>query len=1097
MNNFYLKLMLLFAVIFAGNINAQITTSAISGNVKDDKGIAIPFATVVAIHTPTGSNYVSTTRDDGSFSINGMKVGGPYTVKALMTGFQPIAEENIILQLAIPYKLKLVMKSTSTELQEVLIISKSENKLMSSDNKGTSTNIGKRTLESLPTLSRSITDFTKLTPQSNGTSFGGQDNRLNNLSIDGSTFNNNFGLQALPGSQTNSTPISLDAIEEIQVNLSPYNLRERDFTGAGINAVTRSGTNDFSGSAFFNTRNRNFVGKKADTTDVSKSISSFDVKQFGFRLGGPIIKNKLFFFVNGEGERRSDPGTTFFARNANNVSENNITSVQQSDLDGLSSYLKDKYNYDPGKYQDYNLNTYSNKLLAKIDWNISDKHKFSVRYSYLRSSRDVPVSNSGSSGGRRDNLLSMSFQNSNYVINNDINSIVAELNSNFTSKFSNNIIIGYTGNRDYRLIKGTPFPLVDIKDKKNGNNYITFGTELFTPNNRLNSDNLQFQNNSSIELKGGNSLSFGINYERFSFVNTFTPTIYGQYSYNNLSEFYLSSNSYLNNTTDTVKKNYNLTYSNIDDGKLWSADLKANTAGAYIQNNWSPTEYFNLNYGVRIDVPFFSSKGAQNDSVSKYNFKDGSNDAYKISTSSLPSIKNNVLVNPRIGFNWDVYHNKSFVLRGGTGLFSGRPPFVWIANQFGNNGVQSGSISSILGNSGNPSSTNPIYPFNPDVSANIPKNLTPNTPARSYNIAATDPNFKYPQLWKGNVAIDKKIIWNVIGTFEMNASKGINDVYYINANVGSVKDSLKGIDNRPKYSINRINSKISDATVLKNKNGSFAYNFTFKLERPIINGLGAMVAYNFAVSKDYISAGSIAFNSWRDNVSVNGNNFVDLAYSNNDQRHRIISNVSYRKEFSKIFAFSVNLFTESRNQGRFSYTYTGDINGDGNSTANDLMYIPKEGETQFISIPATPSSPAFSIQQQNDAFEAYIKQDPYLSANRGKYAERNGAILPWVTRFDLSTMVEFFIKTGAEKNKRHTLQLRADMFNVGNFISSKWGVGDIVNRQQILKYENAVGGVPKFTMNRNSSGSLDYKTTRKSAFLNDVWQAQFGVRYYF
>jgi hypothetical protein len=988
------------------------------------------------------------------------------------------------------------------------VISKSENKLLSSDNRGTSTNVGRKTIESLPTLSRSITDFTKLTPQSNGTSFAGQDNRLNNLSIDGSIFNNNFGLQALPGSQTNSTPISLDAIEEIQINVSPYSLRERDFTGAGINAITRSGTNDFSGSIFFNNRNQSLIGTKADTTKLK--INDFNVNQFGFRLGGPIIKNKLFFFVNFEGERRNDPGVTFFANDANGVTDNNETRVSKADLDNLSSFLKDKFNYDAGKYQDYDLQTFSNKALAKIDWNINDKHKLSSRFSYLRSSREVPVSNSGTFARdvRRDDAFAMTFQNSNYLINNDIYSFVTELNSSLSSKISNNLILGYTANRDYREEKSSPFPLVDIL--QGGRSYITFGSEPFTPNNKLNTDNLQLQDNLSISLRKGHELTLGVNFDQFKFLNVFTPNIHGQYVFNNLNDFYLSANANLAGQLDTVKKaRYVLGYSTLPDRGVWNAEFTANQIGGYIQDQWQVTDNFSLIYGVRVDAPFFSSKGLENDSVAKYNFKDSEQGDYKISTSKLPGLQ--VLINPRAGFNWDVRGNKSLVLRGGTGLFSGRPAFVWISNQLSNNGVQSGEIR--IDNSSQ-------YAFNPSVTANIPANVT--APAPSYAVAFTDPNFKYPRLWKGNLAVDAKLVWNIIGTVEFNASRGINDLNYINANLEAPKTTtFSGPDGRPVFpgmqnngtllagtpynNATRINDRVTSAVVLNNTSGSNAFNITAKLERPNIKGFAAMVAYNFAQAKDFISAGSIAFTSWSTNLTVNGNNRPDLAFSNNDQRHRFIFNVGYRKEFSKVFAFSVNLFGESRSQGRYSFVYSNDFNGDG-IAGNDLIYIPTAEQVNFAQYTdnngttnTTADDITYTVQQQKDAFEKFVNSDSYLKSHRGQYMERNGGLLNRITRLDFSAMTEFFIKTGVEggKQTRHTLQFRCDIFNIGNMIRSKWGVGDILNNTAILRYDKLdANGVPLYRMT-TVNRSLDYAPTRKSAFISDVWQLQLGVRYYF
>ncbi len=1078
---------------------AQVTTGGLTGRITGTDKKGLDGATIEAVHEPSGTRYRTASLKDGNFAIPGMRIGGPYTIVVSHVGMKPETYTEVYLQLGTPVKLDITLTDANQALQEVVVAAtgRRNSRLISADRQGTSTNISRRTLESLPTLSRSLTDFTKLTPQSSGTSFAGMDNRFNNLTIDGSIFNNSFGLQALPGSQTNSTPISLDAIEEIQVNLAPYSVKEAGFTGAGINAVTKSGTNTFHGSVFYNQRSESYVGKDAGKTKIQ--VASFDVKQFGFRVGGPIIKNKLFFFINGEAERRNDPGVSFVANDGNTTTDANETRVKASDLDALSSYLQSKFNYSTGAYQGYKMKTYSNKALARIDWNINDVHKFSFRFNYLRSYRDVPVSNSGGFNGRRDNLFGMAYSNSNYVINNDIYSAIAEINSHFSNRMSNNIIFGYTANRDYRSSNSSVFPLVDILD--GGRNYITFGYEPFTPNNTLNTDTWQFQDNLQL-FRRKHTYSMGVNFEAFKFFNSFTPTLYGQYVFKSLADFYTSANAYLANpsmTTNPVQlQQYALTYSAQEGGSLWAATTKAYQAGAYIQDEFSPFKNFNLTYGARIDIPFFANTGIRNDSVLSYAFKDEEGKYLQLSTAKLPGAK--LLFNPRIGFNWDVDGKKKTQIRGGAGLFSGRPAFVWISNQMGNNGVQSGSIST---------QNTTAYAFNPDPNRWIPTTIT--RPAPSYNIAVTDKDFKFPQIFRTNLAIDRQLPWGIIASAEFIYTKFINNVAYINANLREATARFEGADTRPKFpgfglsgtaqnNASRINPKITDATVMKNTDGGYTGNFTLKLERPFRKNFGWLVAYNRGFAKDMISAGSIAFSSWRDNITVNGNNHPDLAYSNNDLQNRFIANITYRVEWLKRLGTTFSLFYESRTQGRYSYIYSGDFNGDLIS-GNDLLYVPKNAAETFFETwtdnngtAVTSDDITFTPEQQQAAYWEYIQQDEYLSKRTGRYAERNGAILPMISRFDLSISQEISQRFN---NQKHSLQLRMDIFNFGNLLSKRSGVGDVVNNNALLAARGLnAQGYPIFRMN-TVNRSLNYATTRKSASLGDVWQMQLGLRYTF
>ncbi|MFN7262117.1 MAG: carboxypeptidase regulatory-like domain-containing protein [Cyclobacteriaceae bacterium] len=1095
--NLLLTLALLLSATM-GLMAQGVTTATISGKVTGTKtmvnaeqrattdGEVLPGANVVAVHIPSGTTYGSSSRSDGRFTLPGLRIGGPYKVSVSFVGYQEYVLEGLNLSLGQNFALNPKLIETGTELQEILV---STNPLLNDERTGAGTNIGIGTISAMPTISRDISDFTRLTPQSNGRSFSGADSRFNNLTIDGSIFNNSFGLSDVPGGQTNSTPISLDAIQEVQVNIAPFDVRQGGFTGAGVNAVTRSGTNEFSGSVFFNTRSEKLVGDKAK--DQAVVTQDFNVKQQGFRVGGPIIKDKLFFFINGEQERREDPATSFVAlRPGVNDGAANVSRVLASDLDALSSYLINNFGYNPGAYENYSLATRSDKALIRLDYNMSQKSKFSIRYNYLKSSRDVLTSNSGSFNDRRDNGFAMNFQNSNYVINNDINSIIAEYNF-LGNRFSNNIIAGFTANRDYRSSLGGIFPLVDIL--QGGRNYTNFGFEPFTPNNVLNTDTWQFQDNFTY-YAGKHTLTAGVNFESFKFDNTFTPTYYGQFVYNSLQDFYNDTDA--DNTNNPTLRRYQLTYSNLQNSALPTATTKASQLGFYVQDEFQASTNFRLTAGLRVDVPSFANtQPLENTQVTGLNFKDENGGPVKLNTAELP--KTQALISPRIGFNWDVLGDRSMQVRGGTGVFSGRPAFVWISNQMSNNGILTGSLRA--------DNTTGTYPFSADVTAyNLPPN--PGQPAASYNIAVSDRDFRFPQTWKTNIAIDKQLPYGIVGTAEFIYNKEVNNVMYINANLEPASGTLTGADNRPTYpgfglsgtaqnNASRVSDNITDAILLKNTNEGRGYSATVKLERPTSKGLYTMVAYNYGNTRDLMSAGSIAFSSWRDNFTLNGNNRPDLAFSNNDLRHRIIAALSYRKEYGGHFASQLSLVAEARNQGRFTYRVNGDVNGD-QIFSNDLMYVPRDASEmnfQNYTITVAGNPVTFTAADQSAAFEAYINQDEYLSSRRGQYTQRNGVLMPWVTTMDLTFVQDFFVNV---KGKRNTIQLRADIFNFGNLISSSWGVSDRIVNSSPLEYRGLTAGVPQYRFSA-VNGALPTSTYTTRTTLNDVWQMQVGIRYIF
>ncbi len=1087
------------------NLNAQVTTSSMVGLITDENKEPLIGATVIAVHQPSGTRYGTVTNLDGRFGIPNMRIGGPYQVTVSYVGFNEQVRDNIFLSLGVAANVNVALQSSAIELSGVEVVAL-RNDVFSSDRTGAATNVTSQQLNSFPTLSRRLSDFTRLTPQaSGGGTFGGVDNRLNNITVDGSLFNNSFGLAGEPGGRTNTAPISLDAIEEVQINIAPYDVRQSGFVGAGVNAVTRSGTNDFSGSVFWTWQNENLTGTQADTTRFSlrRETRPFDNRQIGFRLGGPIIKNKLFFFVNGEFEKNETP-FLLQANNGNDPVGGNTTRVLRSDLERVSNFLRDNFNYETGPFDGYNRELIGNKLLAKIDWNISDAHKLSVRYTNLDSEADVLISGSSSLGfGNRAGTQALSYQNSNYIQFEKIQSVIAELNSVFNGKVSNNLIVGYTSQNENRGSRGSFFPLIEIQ--QGGQTYISAGFEPFTPANQLEYDTYQLINNTSIYLKN-HTVTAGLSVERLEFKNVFFPGSQGVFVYNNIDDFFTDLNGFKDNpnrTTSPVSlRRFQYRYAN------GSLDLPINStlgvpepvqptkvwyAGIYLQDAWTVSEKFNLTAGLRMDIPIFDETGFENPAVAAQTFLDG----LRVSTAKLPDAK--PLWSPRLGFNFDVMGDKSLQIRGGTGIFTGRPAFVWISNQIGNNGILTGFEQ--IDNT----NTRPFTPTPIQFIAN------PNATPTSYELALTDPNFKFPQVWRNNLAVDKKLPWNMVATVEFLYSQDINGISYLNINEEPATRNFTGPDTRPRYAASgltgaaannaiRINDNIVNAIYLNNQNQGRNMNFSVSLDKRFSGGLFTRVAYNFGSAENLVDPGSIAAGSWNNIASVNGNNRPDLSFSNNDQRHRVLGALAYTINYGNTAggATTISLFVNGATQGRFSFNYNQDMNGDGVNN-NDLIYVPNSAN-ELTFLPLTTGGVTFTPAQQAAAFDAYINQDKYLSSRRGQYAERNGALLPWLWVADFSVAQDVSIKIGG---KRNAFQFRADILNLTNMINSKWGVRDVIlaNARPLTFAGVTPEGVPQYRMTTTGSGTtlrlLD-ETTIKGASPNvDIWRAQLSVRYIF
>ncbi len=1082
---------LLFAVLLLGTmfqLQAQVTTSMIRGRVLDEAGAPLPGASVEAVHVPSGTEYGTTTLANGTYSIPGMRVGGPYKIVISFLGFETHTTEGLSLALGVATDVNIMLKEQSLSLGEVVVTGVND-PYFGSDRTGAATAVSRKNLETMPTISRRIGDFTRLTPQSSGNSFAGQDNRLNNITVDGSYFNNSFGLAGQPGERTGVSPISLDAIDQIQVSVAPYDVRQGNFVGASVNTVTKSGTNEFSGSAYYFLRHENLVGRKAKETNFNQGKFSYD--QIGFTLGGPIIKNKLFFFASYEQEDLTEPGTTFTANTGSQTVGGNTTRVLASDLDALSGFLNDRFGYQTGPYQGYDNATEARKFLVKLDYNLNKTNKISLRYNHLDSNADVLLSNSSSLGfgNRRSNLTGLNFLNSNYRVLENIRSLVGEWNSTLGANMSNNLIIGYTFQDESREALGTVFPMVDIL--KEGTVYTTFGFEPFTPNNELRYKSLQLQNNFTI-YRQNHTITLGLSAERYESENVFFPGSQSAYVYNSLEDFYTDANDYLANpnrlTSPITLNRFQVRWSNVPGQEKPIQPLEVFYAGIYGQDVWNVTDKFNITAGLRIDVPFFGNTALKNAEVEEFNFRDETGATVKYATDVLP--KSNLLWSPRLGFNYDLNGNKRTQIRGGSGIFTSRPAYVWISNQVGNNGILTGFERV--------DNTN-TRPFNPDIDTYKPTNVNGN-PAANYELALTDESFKFPQIWRTNVAIDQKLPWDMVGTLEFIYNQDVNGIYYINANLRETTDKFSGPDDRIRWiGSNRINSKIDNAVVLKNQNVGSSYNFAATIEKPFAKNFFFKVGYAYGLSQNTIDPGSVAFGSWNNNQHFGDPNNPGVGFSSNFQGNRVFSALTYKAFYANdAGATTFSLFFDGFTPGVGSYVFSGDLNGDG-GTSNDLIYIPATREEMNFQ-EYTASGKTFTIEQQRDAFEAFINQDKYLSANRGSYAERGGVILPMVYRLDLSIAHDFYINISG---KRNAFQVRLDVLNFTNMISPNWGVSQRLNTTTPLIVPTTAQGGPADANGRpqyrmqNIGGELVTKSFIDNAFVGDVYRIQLGVRYTF
>ena len=1123
------KLLLTFSLVVVATLGAlaQITTAGISGRVvgaSATKEEALPGATIVATHVPSGTTYGTATVADGRYTIPGMRVGGPYTIKISFVGYKEEVLENVSLNLGVIATLDVKLVEEGTQLEEVVITS-DRNDIFSSDRTGASASYGTSMINSVPTIGRTINDVVKYNAFSNGSSFAGQDSRFNNFTIDGSVFNNGFGLgsAAQAGGRTGTTPVSLDSFDEIQLNVAPFDVRQSGFAGASINAVTRSGTNQVQGSVYTLFRNTNMVGRNAADALVSPITVNENTK--GFRIGAPIIKNKLFIFGNYEQFASSLPAETYSLNRGQSGS--NVSRVTEADMIDVTNFIQQKLGWDPGALDGFNNKTSSKKGLVRLDYNINQNHKLAVRFSTHDSQSDQLISGSNSSntagfGNRTNSQTAMSPQNTGYVIKDNTRSGAVELNSNFGSKIANKLIGTYNFQNEDRKYKSPLFPTIEIQDAgtfNTGSTYISLGMDPFTPSNKLRYSTLNITDNLTY-FAGDHTLTAGIAVEKFKSDNLFFPSSNGVYVYRNIADFKTAVNDYIANPTATTSPvpvlRYNLRYSLLPNGVDPWQTLKTSTYSFYVQDEWQVTEKFKVTAGLRGDVFAYDKKTAENfynPVVGALTFQDEHGNNYGVNTGAFPKTK--VLLSPRLGFNYDVNGNKILQIRGGTGIFVSRIPQVLVSNQLGNNGVNTALISG--GGASGPAST--AYPFRVSP-ADLPAAVKPDPSAVNGNLAAlppyvvnaTDAGLKYPSLWKTNVAVDYKLPFGVIATGEVIYNKVINGLRYIDANLKAPTATFTGDDTRdqfPAYGGNGAtqtspvnvarfyNTAVTNVFVLKNTHTGSAYTLTAKVEKPASKGIGGMVAYTYGLARDVQSVGSTVQANM---PTVYGQNYLVQSYADNDLRHRVIGYANFRIPSGDEARGGMSMITiglNAQSGAKYSYVYSNDLNGDGQT--NDLIYVPKSA-SEMTFLPLTVGTKTFTPADQQAAYDAYIDNNPYLKTRRGQYAERNGGFSPWQTRIDVTFVREFYIRSFGQK---HTFQLRADVLNFMNLLSPKWGNGWTApganfNLISPISVANGGNNSPAYrlaTQVVNGQTVLIQDSFLKGSSIGNLWTAQIGLRY--
>ena len=1039
------------------------TTSSINGAVTDaNSGEPLLGASVIAVQNATGTKYGAATDLDGNFRISNMRVsGGSYTVTISYVGYTDYIDENVNLNLGQTKRLNIGLSQDSV-LEEVVIAM--PNSTFDGNKTGSETTIGKRQMANLPTTSRSVADFIRITPQaqiSEGTdgfsiSLAGQNNRFNAIYVDGAVSNDVFGLagSGTNGGQTGVSPFSVDAIESFQVAIAPFDVRIAGFTGGAINAITRSGTNNFQGSAYYFYRNESLAGKTppdlVSDGESRERLNEFSAKTYGIRLGGPIIKDKLFFFANYE--RQDDVTPQPF-----NISNYNGDS-SAADLEQLRQTVLSNYGYDMGVYNQNDFTLESDKFTVKFDYNLDDNNKLSLKHSYTKAV-NLEARSSGS--------FDIGFLNGSESFISTTNSTALELSSNIGSKYANNLVIGYTRVRDDRDPAGNPFPSVDIED---GVGDISFGAEPFSTANLLDTDVWTLTNNFEI-YSGKHTFTIGTHNEYSDVKNLFFAFNYGNYQYNSVQDFY-------NDNANIYQRGYSLISDGVGDTSSGAAEFSVFQAGLYFMDEIQFTDDFKMSIGLRFDMPIWS------DGASNVDFNTRTIPLLEAAGKDLhdakvgQAVKSTVHVSPRLGFNWNVNGDYKTQIRGGVGVFTSRVPLVWPGGAYNNNGVTGGFLFQ------GSWFTTPES-FEPDVTQQA-VGAVPGTGEVGGNIDIFAKDFKLPQVVKFNLAFDQKLPWEgftLTGDFSFNQT--LNHVYYENLNVRNPVSNLTGTgDNRPIYDRgDEIDGTYGRIILATNTHKGYSYNLVGTLSKSFKNGFSGSFSYNYGESYAVFDGTSSQNSSqWRGIQNVNGKNSdLPLARSDFSAGSRFVSNMSYEVTWSDNLKSVFSLFYDGRQGRPYSYTYrnSDDLQQDDSRDYTSLIYVP----TDMSDINLTSGN--------YDALDAFIESDDYLSTRRGNYAERNASRGPWSHVIDFKFMQEI-------KIDKNALQLTFDIFNFTNMINKDWGkVNFRSSNVQVLRFEGfeSDGTTPTYSFDENAAANADQ--IDDSGLQSSRWQMQVGLRYLF
>lgn len=1054
------------------------TSSRITGIVTGSDGESLPGATVQAVHTPTGYEYGTITNIEGLYTLNNVNVGGPYEITISFVGYADQKLTDINLLLGQTKNIRTTLEESAIELESVVI---SSGGLFDGNRTGSETKVGQEDINNLPTADRSLNDYLRLTPQaaignngatnSGAISFAGVNNRFNAIFIDGAVNNDVFGLanSGTNGGQAGISPISPDALEQIQVVLAPYDVTLGGFAGGGINAVTRSGTNKFEGSAYYFLRNESLAGKTPTDIDGASrtKLDPFTAQTFGFRLGGPLIKNKLFFFTNVELQRDESPRPF--------ISSSYLGDATTAQLEQVRQKLISDFGYDPGAFNDNPQTTDGEKVLFKLDWNINQSNKLSARHSYVKGNTEIHPTPSDTR---------VTFGNVGYIFPSTTNSTAIELKSNFGSTASNNLILGATIVRDDRDILGDPFPQIIMPD---GAAEVVVGTDNFSLSNVVFQDVFTLTNNFNL-YKGRHTLTFGTHNEFFKIQNLFTIFSTPRYQY-----FFDGVNRFLNdeNPDLTLFGHEQLApgQSSIrlgDEAENLGPSFNALQMAFYAQDEYQMTNTFKLTFGIRADIPIFLEEPPLENTDFNTNTVPLIEQFYDLEGARASNVPNTqVLLSPRIGFNWDPNGNSDTQIRGGFGVFTSRVPWVWPGGMYIRNGLSSGF---------NVSFGDPIY-SNPQDWLN---NLTNTTSPTGGDVDLFTENFKYPQILRGSLAIDKKLAGDVNTTLEATYTKTLNNIDVKQVNLRPVSTTLPvlGPDDRRIYDFgNPVDPTYTNITLVGNTDEGYTFNFTAQASKNFDNGFDASVAYSFTRAESVFDGqGFINNSNWLNILSVEGNNRPQVGRSVFDAGSRITAFVNYRKEYLNNFATGISLFYTGRDGSPYSYIYAQNISEvSQNLDYNDLLYVPAtSSDITLIDRTDGDGNVIATAAQQWTAFDNFISNDDYLSERRGDYAERNQVRTPFEHVIDLKVTQDFFINQGGQ---RHTLQLSFDIFNFTNFLNKDWG----------RRYFNSSNNFPLLTPVFGDDGLEGFQfndpgdpySVVQSGTYSARWVAQFGARYSF